>query len=116
MNIIDEEKLVEKITDAADDKKALDIKVLKLGNISRIADFLVICSGESSVQLEAIASHIEDKLQKGSGRKCSREGAAKSGWLILDAGSIVIHVMSPEQRDYYDLEGLWGKDAVIFHY
>ena len=110
-----EEKLIDIIVEAAQDKKASDIKVLKLGNVSRIADFLVICSGDSSVQLRAIVAEVERRLLENNFKGISWEGTPASGWLILDAGNIVVHVMRPEQREYYNLEDLWGNNAVVYH-
>lgn len=108
--------MLEAITGAAENKKALEIKVLKLGRISRIADFLVICSGESSVQLRAIADEVEKKAREAGVKGCRWEGEPVSGWLILDTGNIIAHVMTPEMRERYDLEELWEAESVVYHY
>ncbi|NQU17895.1 MAG: ribosome silencing factor [Candidatus Saganbacteria bacterium] len=103
------------IIEAAENKKALDIKIIDLKKLSKESQNLVIMSGESSPQLKAIGKEIQTKLEEHGLKKLAFEGEPKSGWLILDAGSIIIHVMAPTERKYYNLEELWGKEGIIFH-
>jgi ribosome-associated protein len=83
---------------------------------SKLADYLVLCSGEADTHLRGIEKGIDEALRKNKIKGFKWEGVSSSGWLILDLGAIVVHVMSQEARDYYRLEELWGKDAVVYHY
>jgi ribosome-associated protein len=103
--------LIERITEAAEDKKAQDIVVLNVRRTSAYLDHLVIMTVESRPQLKAVAGEIEDKIKD----NVRWEGEIESGWIILDLGSVVVHVMEPEARSYYNLEGLWGAEAVVYH-
>lgn len=107
--------LVETIVSAAEEKKARDILVLDIRKLAGVTDYLVIMSGESAPQLKAIISEIEQRVKKEGIKGRSWEGAVNSGWLILDLLDIVVHVMSEEERAYYDLEGIWGKEAIVYH-
>ncbi len=76
--------------------------------VSSFADYFVICSGESEKQLQAIFDEIEHRLKKDGVLPLHREGTVDSGWMVLDYGDIVVHVFSPAERDYYQLEKLWS--------
>jgi ribosome-associated protein len=89
-------------------KKADRLLVLDVQAISTIADYFVVCSGNSSTQLRTIADAVEASLKSEGFRVFHREGVPESGWLLLDYGDVVIHVFLPETRDFYALERLWG--------
>ena len=111
------EKLVKIIVDAAETKQAIDIEVLDIRKISNIADYFIICSGESSPQIVAIAAAIGQELKKRetlSGKPLIWKGEISSNWLVLDLGDIITHLMGSEERKRYNLEGLWSK-AIIYH-
>jgi len=112
---IDSEKLVQIILNAAEDKKAIDPVVLDIRRLNQFADFMVIVSGDSSPQLRAIAKEIEFRVKKLGIKGIVWEGDLDSGWLIFDTGSILAHVMAEDERAYYKLEELWGKEAIVFH-
>jgi ribosome-associated protein len=96
---------------AAAEKKAEDIVVLDLREISSFADAFVICTATSEPQMKAISSAIRESLRESCGRKPIHEdGATSSQWLAIDYGDVIIHVFLGEKRDYYRLEDLW-KDA-----
>lgn len=102
-------KLVEYVVNAADDKKAQDIKILDLREVSSVTDYFVICTGSSSIQTKAIADNIEEKLEKDYNlRLLRREGYQSATWVLLDYGSVVVHVFQPEEREFYNIERLWG--------
>lgn len=103
--------IIEKIVAAGEEKQAKDIIVLNVRNASRAIDYLIIMSAESAPQIKAITKEIDSKVKE----SIRWEGEIKSGWVILDIGSIVVHIMDPEQRAYYNLEELWGKEAIVFH-
>ena len=90
--------------------------VLDVSKSSKIVDHLAICSGETGPQIRAIAKEIDSQLRKNEIKGFKWEGVIGSGWVILDLGSIVVHVLGAAERDYYRLEDLWGKDAVVYHY
>ncbi len=94
-----------------EEKLAQDILVLNIRAEGRVLDYMVVMTGESRPQIKAIASEIENKLKE----KVRWEGEVDSGWVVLDLGSIVVHVMNPDQRAYYNLEELWGAEAVVYH-
>ena len=79
-----------------------------------MADYLVICSGNSTPQLDAINRAIEEELVK-YGVKPRREGPKGSGWLILDFGSVIVHILGEKERNFFKLEDLWGKKSIIYH-
>ena len=87
--------------------------MLDLKPLSTIADYFVICSGESDRQLKAILVAIDEGVGREFGIEARIEGAADTGWVLLDYGDVVVHVFSVAQRDYYRLERLWGKATPV---
>lgn len=108
--------MVEIIAAAAESKKALDLKILDISKTSNIVDCLVICSGESTPQIRAIEKEIDLQLCKNMIKGFKWEGVISSGWVILDLGSVVVHILGTAEREYYRLEDLWGKEAIVYHY
>jgi len=100
---------------AAEDKKALDIKILEVKKLTPVADYLVVCTGESAPQLKALSSHIEEKLKEKGVKSIRLEGRENSNWFILDLGSVIVHIMGKEERRKYKLEDLWGKRGITYH-
>lgn len=93
----------------ADDKKAENIRILDLRGLSPVTDWLVLCSALSAPQLRAVRDHIEDEMKEKHGeRPLYRDGSYESQWMILDYGNVMVHILSPEKRDFYALEELWG--------
>ncbi len=100
---------------AAADKKASDIVVLDIHELTPIADYFVICSANSGTQMEAVANAVRDKLEE-SGVSCRGvEGLSEARWVLLDFGDVVVHVFRAEDREFYHLERLWG-DAKTIEY
>jgi len=93
--------------EAALKKKALDVIILDLSGLTFIADFFVICSGESTTQVKAVAEFIEQEFANKRLKPLGVEGAAYSHWILLDYGDVIIHVFEKETRAYYNLEKLW---------
>jgi ribosome-associated protein len=89
-------------------KKAESMLVLDLQGISGIADYFVICCGNSTTQIRTIADAVEGTLKAEGFRVFHREGLPESGWLLLDYGDVIVHIFLPETRDFYALERLWG--------
>lgn len=105
------EELKERVTDAVDDLKAQDVVVLDVRERTSMADYLVIASGNSRRHLHAIADNVVTKIkQQGQGIRPVLEGGADSDWILVDMGDVIVHVMLPAAREFYDLERLW-RDA-----
>ncbi len=95
------------IVDALDDRRAKDITVLDLQNASETLSYFVVATGESSVQLKAMEDRVRERL-KASGFVPRAVEGPSARWVLMDYGFIVVHIMSPEAREFYDLEGLWA--------
>lgn len=109
MNNDDARDLAMTIADLADDGKALEITVLELREISSVADFFVVASGRSHIQVESICQRIlEGTQQRLRSRPLSVEGLDNAQWAILDYGPVVVHVFQEGVRKLYDLERLWS--------
>ncbi len=93
---------------AALDHKAIDLAILEVKKLSSFADYFVISSGSSDRQVQAIASHIEEKLGKQGLRPLGIEGKREGRWVLLDYGDVVIHIFYQPIREFYDLERLWS--------
>jgi len=94
--------------EACDDRKAADIVLIRVEEISSIADWFVIASGFSDVQVRAIARSVEDRIEEEGGRlPLRKEGQTEGRWVLLDYGEVIVHALTPEERSYYDLESFW---------
>lgn len=105
--------LARRIVGLASDKKASDIVLLEIGGLTTLADYFVICSGQSERQLGGIIDGIESALRDEGIKPVGREGKANAHWLLLDYGSVIVHVMAPPERDYYQLEKLWADAPLL---
>jgi ribosome-associated protein len=106
-------ELARRIVELAEDKKAAEIVLLDLGGLTTMADYFVICSGGSERQLEAIASGIIASLRDEKVKPIGREGTSASHWILIDFGSVIVHVFTPPERDYYGLEKHWADARTI---
>ncbi len=98
----------------ADDKKAEDIVLLDLRGLSPVTDFFVICSAVSAPQLRAVRDEIVEQMREEHGQKpLFVDGSYESQWLIVNYPNVLVHIQSPEKRDYYALEELWGDAPVL---
>lgn len=93
---------------SAIEKKAENVRILDLHEVSSFTDFFIICSGNSSRQLQTIAQTIEADLKLQGRRLISDEGQSEGRWILLDFGDVVVHLFLDSLRDYYDLEGFWS--------
>ncbi len=100
--------MIDIVRDAALDLKAEDVLVLPLEGRTIVADAFVIATGRSKIQTRAIADSVVEKAREAGFRVARTEGYADGGWILIDAGSVVFHVFTPDQRSYYNLERLWG--------
>lgn len=101
------EKKLSIITKACEDKNGIDLNVLNISNLTAIADYFVIVSGNSSTQAQGIANEIEDKMSENGYEKMSKDGYQSGRWILLDFEDIIVHIFHREEREYYDLERLW---------
>ncbi len=92
---------------AADDKKAHDLVILDISKITSFANYFLLCTGDSSRQMQAIADEIEKKLKENGLRPSHVEGYQNSEWILMDYMDMVVHIFSKNARIYYDLERLW---------
>ena len=100
--------------DFISDKKGSDIVLLDLRPVSLLADYFIICSGDSDRQIKAIVEEVTEKLKALNTHPLNIEGLPASGWVLLDYGAIVVHVFAPATRSYYQLEKLWsGAKTVV---
>jgi ribosome-associated protein len=106
-------EIARRIVELAEDKKAADIVVLDLTDLTTLADYFVIASGGSDRQLDAIADGIVSGLRDEKIRPFGREGTAASHWVLVDFGSVIVHVFTPPERDFYQLERHWGEAKTI---
>jgi ribosome-associated protein len=87
--------------------------LLDLKDIASFTDYFVICNGTTDRMLNALADAVMDDMRKQHKKKGRIEGEARGGWLIVDYGDVVLHLFSPDQRDYYQLEELWSQGKVL---
>lgn len=99
--------LTEKIVKLLDSKKAVDIAVIEIKELTIIADYFVIATGTSNTHLRALADEVEDSLAKEGIEPVNIEGRA-TGWMLLDYGETIVHIFQPDTREFYNLERLWA--------
>ena len=97
--------------EALEDIKAEDIVVMDVRNMSSLFDYVIVASAESTRQTRAFASNVQDKLRSIGSRVLGVEGESSGEWVLVDLGEVVVHVMQPTVRTYYNLEQLWGGKA-----
>ncbi|HWH24721.1 MAG TPA: ribosome silencing factor [Candidatus Limnocylindria bacterium] len=105
--------LARRAVDLAADKKASDIVLLEVGGLTTLADYFVICSGTSERQIGAIADGVVEGLRGEGSRPIGREGSPTAHWLLIDYGSVIVHVMAAPERDFYQLERLWSEAPLL---
>lgn len=106
-------KTAKLIVAALEDKKAEDIKVLDISNISVMADYFILASGTNRNQIQAIADNVQEKLHKAGTNIKQIEGYDTANWVLLDYGDVIVHVFDKENRLFYDLERIWADGKVV---
>ncbi|HEY9673728.1 MAG TPA: ribosome silencing factor [Waterburya sp.] len=103
------EDLALTIAQAADDRKGEDIIILRVAEVSYLADYFVIVTGFSKAQVRAISQAMEDKVEKEWQRRALRiEGQGEGSWILQDYGEVIAHILLPQEREFYNLEAFWG--------
>lgn len=105
---MDNQELLKIAVKAADDKRAEDIVALNMKGISLIADYFIICHGNSDKQVQAIAREMKEKAEEGHFEVKRMEGFDEARWVLIDMGDVVAHIFHRDERSYYNLERLWG--------
>lgn len=100
--------LARRVVDLAADKKAEDIVLLDIRDHTSFTDYFVILSALSERQLRALEDDLQETLRKEGARPLHVEGTPESGWVLMDYGDVIVHLFSPEEREYYRLERLWS--------
>ena len=101
-------KVAYEVTKALDEKKGIDIKLLKIDKVSSLADYFLICTGTSNTHVRTLCDYAEYTLEQLGEPMLGREGHRGNTWELLDFGSIVVHVFTEEAREFYSLERLWA--------
>lgn len=107
------EALLSLVVNAAEDKKAHDVIALNLKEISLVADYFVICSGNSDTQVQAIASEVRKQAEQKGVRIRGIEGMDTARWVLIDMGDVVAHIFHREEREFYSIERLWSDAKVV---
>ncbi len=104
-------QLCELAVEALEDVKGIDIKVLDVISKSSVTDIMVFASGNTARQVKALANSVADKVKKAGTPALGIEGDDSNEWVLVDLGDVVVHVMQPSIREFYNLEKLWGEDS-----
>ena len=108
MKMLSAKEVAYAVTKALDSKKGMDIKLLKIDEISSLADYFLICTGTSSTHVKTLCDYAEHTLEELGEKLLGREGHRGNSWELLDYGSLVVHVFTQEAREFYSLERLWA--------
>ena len=96
------------VTTALQDMKGVDIRVLDVRGLTALTDFMVIASGTSDRHVKSLARHVQDEARRAGVKPMGVEGEAEGEWVLVDLRDVVVHVMRPQVRDFYNLEKLWS--------
>ena len=107
------EELKELVIDAIEDVKGIDMRLLDVKGKTSVTDIMIIVSGNTARQVKSIANNIIEKSKAAGHRPLGIEGDEYGEWTLVDLGDIIIHVMQPSIRDFYNLEKLWGEDSPL---
>jgi len=111
--LLEANDLAHTIVDVIANKKAANVVMLDMQNLTLLADYYILCDGTSKRQIDAITDALLEDLKKAGTRKVLVEGTAESGWVLVDFGSVIVHIFSPNKRAYYQLEDLWQEAPIV---
>lgn len=106
-------KLAKTIADILEDKKAQDIRALKIEELTVVTDYFVIASGSSTTQVRALADEVEFRLAEQGIKPLHTEGYDTQNWILLDYNTVIVHIFYPQARQFYDLEHLWADGVPV---
>lgn len=106
-------EMMEIAVNALDEKKAIDIRVIDISNVSLVADYFVIAAASNPNQMSALTKNVDEMLTKAGYNLKSQEGNSYSTWILLDYTDIIVHVFTEEDREFYNLEKLWQDGVEI---
>ena len=102
------EQLCDLVTAALHDMKGVDVRVLDVRNMTPLTDFMVVVSGTSDRHVKSLARHVQDQVRAAGVKPMGVEGEQQGEWVLVDLRDVVVHVMRPQVRDFYNLEKLWS--------
>ncbi len=105
---MESKELAVKIAAVLDRKKAMNLKILNIQELTTLGDYFVICNGTSSTHIKALADEVEFQMKQEGVLPNHSEGYASASWILLDYGSVIVHVFTPDAKDFYSLERLWS--------
>lgn len=106
-------KIIEDAVKTLDSKKALDIKVLDVKGLTTLTDYFVIATGNSKIQIQALADNLEENLEKDGFRPLHKEGYNTAEWILIGYDEAVVHIFNKEAREFYDLEHIWNDADLV---
>ena len=112
--LLDSKDLVLQCVNAALDRKAEDLVILKVKDVSSFADYFIICSGNSDRQIQGLSDHIGQKLKQAGVLPLGIEGERSGSWILMDYGDVIMHIFYKPVREFYDIEGLWSDAPAMF--
>ncbi|MCX7922213.1 MAG: ribosome silencing factor [Clostridia bacterium] len=111
---MESKEMVEKIVGFLEEKKAKNINVIDIKDVSTLADYFVICSGTSTTHIKAMTDELEIKMKENGINYLHKEGYNSARWILLDYADVVVHIFHEEDRDFYNLERLWSDGIVSY--
>lgn len=104
--------MIDRVVAALEDKKAKDISIIDIKEVTILADSFIICNGTSTTHIKTLADEVEYKMSEAGVRILHKEGYDTARWILLDYGDVVVHIFHEEDRSFYNLERLW-RDGII---
>lgn len=110
---MDNLEIINKMYDVLDDRKAKDIKIIDIQNISIMTDYFLVASAGNINHVHALAEHLEDEMRKEGIHYTHMEGYKAGNWILMDYGDIVVHIFDDASRDFYDIERIWRDGKIV---
>ena len=108
--------MAQRAVDILSDRLALDIALVDISRSASFTDYFVVATAQSPLQFNALAEHLERELKLEGHDLRHQEGTPASGWVLLDFGDVIVHLFSPDRREYYRLEELWGRTSPVVRF